>query len=429
MALNRKQFLSQAGVWLFNQVWVRSVFADESKLSTPAVNPLNNLGQPVYSQEPLLVNIFLRGGADGLNIVFPTSGTDRQIYESERPNIKHGSTGKDVALALNDHFALHPSAVGLHDLYETKKLAVFHATGLQFDTRSHFDAQNLTERGTVTDHALDSGWMARLLLAKNYPGRMPSVSMGQLSPTSMLAYTQNSVVDQLNGINWPTPKKFQPDLISAVQTLYTENSSRQLWLSELGTRTLETMQLLNDLANQNKGNDAHATDYPKADIGNRLQALAKLVKENVGIKIATVDMGGWDTHKNQGVSTDGPFSNLITQLSQAVKAFYDDVSSTQPLILTIQTEFGRRLKENSNRGTDHGHGGVMFVVGDRIKGGQMYGKWPGLKTEQLYQRADVAVTTDYRQVFSEILAKHTHAKDLAKIFPQFVMKPSLKFLS
>ena len=380
---------------------------------------------------PILINIFLRGGSDGLSWVFPIKGEDREIYEAERPNLKIGATGKDAALILNENFAFHPSAKGLYDLYQKNKLAVFHATGLVYDTRSHFDAQNLIERGTTsTTHIPDSCWIARYFKNQKttlkIPPKMPSISIGQLSPTSLLGDNHNTEVDQLGVRNWATPKKVQADFFSSIQMMYQSRPESLRWLSELGAQTLETMDILSHVAEQKALADD--LEYPKTEMGNRLQVLANLIKQNLGTQVATIDMGGWDTHKYQGTGAEGTFSNLVLQLSDAVSVFYRDVGTLQPVIITIQTEFGRRLRENANRGTDHGHGGVMMVLGDSIQGGKLYGRWPGLKSENLYQRADLAVTTDYRQIFSEILFKKMQIKDPGKIFPGFKYKPELKFI-
>ena len=222
------------------------------------------------------------------------------------------------------------------------------------------------------------------------------------------------MIDGVGHHRWPVPDPYQDDFTKALRTLYSLDVKIHPWMSEWGNQTLDTLNELNSLADPN-----HANDYPKGELGGKLQTLSRLLIAKPEIEIATVDCGGWDTHRYQGSGTEGTFSNLVTQLSQALGRFYDDVSKSRPVIISVQTEFGRRLKENANRGTDHGHGSVMMILGDSVQGGRVFGRWLGLKNEDLYQHADLAVTTDYRDILSEILTKKMKFSHFQAVFPEF----------
>lgn len=364
----------------------------------------------ISNTKPIWVVVFLRGGMDGLNFVYPTKGRDREIYEAERPTLKMAATG-DQELKLSDSFSFHPSAKELHSLYLKKNLAVVHATGISTDSRSHFDAQNLMEQGAESkSHLLQSGWIARYLQVTQPKSKIAVVSIGQTIPTSIFSYDKSLVLDGIRNHRWPVNPKIEDDFGKALRSLYALQAPVRPWLSEWGLQSLDTLDDLKSIGQQ-KGDSV----YPKNELGGKLQTLSRLLLEKPEIEFATVDMNGWDTHKYQ----DGTFSSLVSQLSQSIGIFYDEISKKRPVIITVQTEFGRRLKENFSRGTDHGHGGVMLVLGSSVKGGEIYGKWPGLETAALYQRADIAVTTDYRTVMSELLVKEMGFKHLEKVFPGF----------
>jgi uncharacterized protein (DUF1501 family) len=227
---------------------------------------------------------------------------------------------------------------------------------------------------------------------------------------------QVAVVNNLNGFNLTGKADVQLEQRSALRSMY-EGSG---WLSHYGMETLEAIDSLEGIRPDGYV-PAHDANYPKNELGNRLRSLAQMIKLGLGIRAATVDMGGWDTHKDQ----NGVFANNVGQLSDALLAFYADMRDRRATIV-VMSEFGRRLKENASRGTDHGHGNVMMVLGERIRGGKIYGNWPGLKTEQLYDRADLAVTTDYRQVLSEVLARGAH---LREVFPGYSHAPALGLVS
>jgi uncharacterized protein (DUF1501 family) len=370
----------------------------------------------------ILVVLFLRGGCDGLSMVPPVGGRDRALYEESRPSLRIPEAGDKAALQLDDRFGLHPAARPLVDLYRDRKLAIIHATGLTSDSRSHFDAQAYMELGTPDRKSTSSGWITRHLQSlpdtSSAASEFLAVSVTPLVPTSLLALPQAAVINGLGGFNLAGNKSVQSEQMRAMREMY----SREGWLQGVGREALNAVAVLQNV----RPNDyvpANGAQYPKADIGNRLKILAQLIKMDLGVHVATVDMGGWDTHKFQGTGSDGYFANLVGQLSQSLVAFYQDLSGaggcSNRLTIVVMSEFGRRVKENANHGTDHGHGNIMMVLGDHVNGGRVYGEWPGLATDRLYDRADLAVTTDYRRVLAEIATRRLRNQRLDLIFPDY----------
>ena len=444
MAMNRKDFLKLSAQSVLGAMalgspgWPRASLFEEASAAEPHPSPSGPrprksqavLADPAGPRD-LLVHVFLRGGADGLNIVLPISGDDRAIYEAARPGLKIPISGEKAALKLDDRFGLHPSGKPFFDLFQSQKLAVIHASGLTSDTRSHFDAQAYMELGTPKNKGTSSGWMTRYLhnvVPTDARDSFTAVTIGNLPPTSLLAFEQAAVINQLNGFNLGGPGKERGDEFKALHRMYAAaGAAPGAWISEYGEEALDAIHRIESQLGGGPGgnpkdqNGPSVTgDYPKNDLGNRLKTLAQLVRMNLGIQVATVDMGGWDTHKYQNNGSDGHLAGQIDQLTQAVSVFYQEMLQiSHPVTIIVQSEFGRRLKENANKGTDHGHGNVMFVLGEHVNGGKVYGQWPGLKTENLYERADLAVTTDYRQVVTEILQRRLGARNPHGIFPGY----------
>ncbi len=386
---------------------------------------LTNLAFGSPDDEPnqeILVNVFLRGGMDGLNLVTPIEGPDRGYYEDARAQIKVPAA--DLATRrLSDLLGLHPGAAPFHELYQAGKLAVIHAAGLTTDTRSHFDAMNFIELGTPGIKATTTGWLTRHLeSADNLPAEilMPAMAANSLAPTSLRGSSEAVAMSSPGSFgiagNW-YHDEFQR---MALRELYTGSS----WLHKYGSLALDAIDII-ESANPGTYTPANGAAYPSGSFGDNLKTVAQMVKLQLGLRVATVDLGGWDTHENQGTGTGGYFAGQIGQLAQGLHAFYTDLDGaggsnyTSRLTVVVQSEFGRRLKENGNRGTDHGHGNVMFVLGGNVNGGKVYGAWPGLHTDQLYDRADLAVTTDYRRVLSEILIRRLGNPKLGTIFPGY----------
>ncbi len=370
--------------------------------------------------QDILVVVFLRGGMDGLNVVPPIGGSDRGHYQEKRPEIQIPTAS---LLGLDERFGLHPAAAALHGLYQDGHLAVVHAAGLTSDTRSHFDAMQYMELGTPDSKSSTSGWLTRhLQTAGNLPPEiiMPAMSAGSLTTTSLAgsreAIGMRSPTDfNLNG-HW----YYGDWQRQAMRKMYTGDS----WLHESGIQTLNALDVI-EWSNPGSYTPANGALYPNSGFGRDLQSVAQMIKMQLGLRIVTVDLGGWDTHEYQGDNGGGYFFDQVEQMSNGLAALYTDLTMhngtdyTKRLTVVVMSEFGRSFNQNASRGTDHGHGNVMFVMGGTVNGGKVYGQWPGLANEQLYDRRDLQITTDYRRVLSEILIRRLGNPNLGTIFPTY----------
>jgi len=366
----------------------------------------------------LLVVIFLRGGMDGLNFVAPVNDPD--YIAARGVNVRLADQGDSAALPLGNapkglDFRIHPSAKALKELYDSRHLAIVHACGLSNGTRSHFEAQDLIERGVVDlkQQNLPTGWLTRHLEIARPAGLLPGIGTSDSLPASLLGFGQGASIPDINSFSF-YGDEFQ---LRALHQLYSGNSPTDA----RGASALETIRIINQhLKRDENGNLApykaeNNIEYPpNNDLSNSLQTVARLAKMEIGLQCAAVDLGGWDTHQAQ----PNVFPTLIEQLSNALASFYNDMSRYQSkLSIVVMSEFGRRLKSNESEGTDHGHGNVMLALGGNVNGGKIYANWPGLATDQLDDRADLAVTTDHRQVLSELLVRRLANPKMGRVFP------------
>jgi uncharacterized protein (DUF1501 family) len=369
----------------------------------------------------LLVVIFLRGGIDGLNLVMPISGADRGYYEAARAELAVPLTGSNAAIPLTAGFGLNPRASAFHDLYQANHLGFVMATGLTQANRSHFDAMEFMERGTPGNKTTSSGWLTRhLQSAENLPAQiiMPSVSVGNLQATSLLGSTDSVNMGNPDAFNINNgPWRWRDAQRLALRNLYTGDGT---WLHEAGIQAMDAMDII-ELNGAGDYTPAPGVTYPGGSFGNHLQVIAQLAKLGLGLRVAAIDLGGWDTHNGQGDEGQGFFGGRVEELSTGVKALLDDLDAAGMLnrsTVVIQSEFGRRLFENADRGTDHGHGNLMVVAGGNAVPG-IHGTWPGLANAQLFDGADLEVTTDFRRVLSEILIRRMGNNRLGIVFPGY----------
>lgn len=380
-----------------------------------------------YGKKKVLVTIFQRGAVDGLNMIVPHG--DSSYYDLRR-TIAIPSPGKtDGAINLDGHFGLHPSMKTLEAFWKSKQLAVIHASGSPDNTRSHFDAQDYMESGTPGYKGTRDGWLNRALqntagkddspfravamtraLPRALYGRAPSVAMTNLADFTVKAgiYTQ--------------------ELKGGFEGVYQQNAKDSL--SETGKETFEAVNFLKS-ANPAQYKPENGAVYPPSQLGRSLMQIAQLIKAGVGLEVAFAEAGGWDTHINQG-GARGQLANLLRDFASSIAAFATDLGKRMDdVLLLTMSEFGRTARENGSRGTDHGHGNAMLVLGGTVKGGKVYGDWKGLRNDQLNEGRDLAVTTDFRDVFAEAASKHLGAKDLNSLFPKYnVNKSNFKgFLS
>ena len=366
-------------------------------------------------RKKILVAIFQRGAADGLNVVAPHG---EKAYYNLRPTIAIPRPGGDAgnsAVDLDGFFGLHPSLAGLKPLFEQQHLAIVDAAGSPDPTRSHFDAQDYMESGTPGLKSTDSGWMNRALpKAEGKVSPVRAVSLGPVLPRAMRGPAAAIAVQNLGAFqvrNAAAAKEFQEMYMSA----------KDPGLQAAGRETFEAVAMLQTVQRQPYVPSAGA-NYPGSPFGNSLKQIAQLIKADVGMEMAFADIGGWDHHVNEvgQRAGDGQLANLLRQYGQAINAFWQDMGDRmQDVVLVTMSEFGRTAHENGDRGTDHGHANCMFVMGGAVKGGKVYGRWPGLEKEQLYEGRDLAMTTDFRDVLGELVARHMGNGSLTGVFPGY----------
>ena len=368
-----------------------------------------------------LVVIFQRGAADGLNIVVPHAEAQ---YYAMRPSI---NIPRKAVLDLDGHFGLHPALSAFQPLWQQRHLAIVHAAGSPDTTRSHFDAQDFMETGTPGVKSTEDGWLNRSLrdlppAPQNSPFR--AIALGPSLPRILsgneAAVAMNNINDFTVGGRGPKPSP----AASAFEAMYDHSSDTVL--HGTGEETFDAVKMLK-AADPGKYSPAPNANYPKGRFGDSLRQLAQLIKANVGVQVAFADIGGWDHHVNEG-AVEGQLANVLGDFSQSLAAFWNDLGDLgEDTVVVTMSEFGRTARENGNRGTDHGHANVMFVLGGPVRGGHVYGRWPGVDQSQLYEGRDLALTTDFRQVIGEAVERHMGNKNLAEVFPGYDNQPG-KFL-
>jgi uncharacterized protein (DUF1501 family) len=367
-----------------------------------------------------LVVIFQRGAADGLNIVVPFR---ERNYYSMRPSI---AIPQNQVLDLDGSFGLHPSLAAFKPLYDQGHLAIVHAVGSPDMSRSHFDAQDFMESGTPGNKSTRDGWLNRALQAEDLrrPAQHTAFRAVALSADVPLTLAGQIPAIALNNVNnfavggrGPAPSP----AASAFAAMYGSSGDRIFHTA--GEETFDAVQMLR-AANPEQYAPANGADYPKSEFGNSMRQIAQLLKADLGVEAAFADVTGWDTHQNQG-SVNGQLANRLLDFSASIAAFWRDMGDDAGNItLVTMSEFGRTARENGTGGTDHGHANVMFVLGGHIRGGKVYGQWPGLDNDQLNQGRDLALTTDYRQVLGELVSTTLNASDLGLVFPGAQIAPS-----
>jgi uncharacterized protein (DUF1501 family) len=366
-----------------------------------------------------LIVILLRGAVDGLNVVIPFA---EEAYYEERRSIAIAPPGKpDGALALDQHFGLHPVLASLMPLWSDRGLAFIHAAGSPDPTRSHFDAQLYLENGTPGQSATRDGWMNRLLLALPGPrGATDAISIGSALPRILAG--KAAVATLPLGPNGARPLSIdQPDVGNAFDRLYSGND-------ELGKSYREgraaRAQLVAALAAERQIADNGAP--PPTGFPGQATRLAQLIRHHPAVRLAAIGLGGWDTHVNQG-DQKGQLAERLRPLGEGLAILAKGSGeSWRNTVVVVLSEFGRTVRENGNAGTDHGHGNVIWVLGGAVNGGRVYGDWPGLSPHQLYQRRDLAVTTDFRSVLNTIFERHMRLGDrqLEMVLPDAPLTPS-----
>jgi Uncharacterized protein conserved in bacteria len=371
----------------------------------------------------VLICLFQRGAADALNIVVPHG---ERAYYAMRPSIAIPQPARGAAggaIDLDGFFGLHPSLAPLKPLYDRKLLAPIHAVGSPSTTRSHFDAQDYMETGTPDNKGTADGWLNRYLAVKGTCdecnlGKTPfrAVAMTPQTPRILEGPSATVAMNSLDEFS----VRATGSSAERLEALYRTGSADLV--HGTGTEMFDAVKMLRS-ANPQKYLPQNSAEYPRSQFGQRLLQIAQLIKANVGLEIAFADVGGWDTHVNQGGST-GQLALRLDDFSRSIAALVTDLGDRMDdVVILTMSEFGRMARENGNRGTDHGHAGALFVIGGHVKGGKVHGKWPGLEQEQLYEGRDLALTTDFRSVFAEVVQHHLGASALDRIFPGFAASP------
>jgi len=403
-ALSRRRFLSGLG------------------LAAGAMALPGNVGMAFgqTSNTNILVVLYQRGGCDGLSLVAPVNDAD---YIAARPTLKVESSGSNAGLALGRSFGttemrLHPAATGLFELWQTGALAIVHATGLLSSNRSHFKSIDMLERAVAdSENSQSTGWLTRTMTAIG-----ATQTFGTLAGTSALPHSFAGASSPLAVKDYSTfALRNETANRTVLQTIFGTDTPYGV----VGTGLLGALQTVNTLypvgsnGQRTAYTPAAGVDYGTSDVGLGLKTIAQTIKMNVGLKLATVEQQGWDTHDSQPTR----FQTLASNLGQALKAFWQDLGADQARVsVVVLTEFGRRVKENQNSGTDHGHGAVAMALGAGVKGG-LYGTWPGLNSRNLDQGLDLMITTDYRQILWEVVNRRLGVSTPASIFPTLTAAP------
>jgi len=381
------------------------------------------------------VLVFLRGGMDGLNLVVPVAGNDRAYYEAARPDLMIPATGSNAALPLTlasgagTGFGLHPAAAGLGAIWNLGDLAIVQACGMPtLATRSHFDAQLFLDLGTPGLHGTSTGWMTRAWNtdpANSASVAMPALAVNSGQPTNLLGSVDALAMQDPNDFKlnagawaWQQYRNGMP-----AGTRGVNETLASLWAGRTGLEShgRGADASLRFIAQQPYGDPP--AGWPTSSFARQLWTVAQSIRFNLGLRFATVDLGGWDTHENQGTVGGGQHPNMLAQLSEGLSAFYTELAAggeISRVTVAVQSEFGRRVQQNASRGTDHGYGNPMLLLGGAVNGRRLYGNWPGLHPDTLSSYfGDLPTTTDFRRVFSEILIRRMGNNRLGEVFPGY----------
>jgi len=373
----------------------------------------------------VLITIFQRGAVDGLNMIVPFGERD---YYAARPSLAIGRPGAapDSAIDLDGFFGLHPRLAPLKPFYDARQLAIVHACGSTDGTRSHFDAQDYMETATPGVKSTQDGWLNRYLHAREHQAATPfrAVALAQQLPRALQGTAPALAIGQISqfGIRAGqgsdmVQSSFESEYAAAAESV----------LHSTGREAFDAVKMLKT-ANPQQYATANGAEYPRSAFGEALRQIAQLVKADVGLEVAFAESGNWDHHANEGSAT-GLLATRLDDLARGIAALARDLGDRmQDVVVLTMSEFGRAVVENGSRGTDHGHGNAMMILGGGVRGGKVYGRWPGLAPEQRYEGRDLAVTTDFRSVFAEVVRGHLGLTDASAVFPGFRNQATLGFL-
>ncbi len=400
---DRRMVLKSGGLALVAGGFLPHVFVRMAGAATPA-------------SRRVLVAVFQRGAVDGLNVVVPHG---EKIYYDARPSIAvpRPGAGDGAALDLDGFFGLHPSLAPVLPYFRDGSAAFVHAAGSPDATRSHFDAQDFMESGTPGVKSTADGFLARAVTSRKGQKASPlrAVAIAPALPR-ILAGSAGAISMSSVGAFGIRAGAASGQAFASFESMYGDAVAGTL--AGTARESFEAVRILQSAAPSKRAAE-NGAEYPKSPFGASLQQIAQLIKSDVGLEVAFTDVGGWDTHAGEG-GAQGQLGNRLRAYGHAIAAFVRDLGSRMAdVTLVTMSEFGRTVRENGNRGTDHGHANVMLLLGGGVKGGKVYGKWPGLDASHLYENRDLAVTTDFRDVFAEVLARRLSVGNLKSVFPGY----------
>jgi uncharacterized protein (DUF1501 family) len=372
------------------------------------------------ARRKVLVTIFQRGAVDGLNMIVPFG---EGAYYSARPSIAiaRPGTSPGAAVDLDGFFGLHPRLAPLKPLYDAHQLAIVHACGSPDGTRSHFDAQDYMETATPGVKSTQDGWLNRYLHAREHEASTPfrAVALASQLPRSLQGIEPALAIGQIGQFGIRGGQA--PDMQASFESEYAaaaEGVLQQGGVHQTGREAFDAVKMLKT-ADPGRYAPENGADYPRSGYGDALRQIAQLIKADVGLEVAFAESGNWDHHVNEGAA-DGLIATRLDDFARGIAALVRDLGDRMnDVVVLTMSEFGRAVAENGNRGTDHGHGNAMMVIGGPVRGGKVYGRWPGLAPEQRYEGRDLSVTTDFRTVFAEVVHGHLGLSDIKHVFPGF----------
>lgn len=366
-----------------------------------------------------LVVIFLRGAHDGLNIVVPHAAPGADQYYAKRPRIaiaQPNASDPNSAIDLDGQFGLNPVLRPLKEIWDEGQLGVVHAVGSPDPTHSHFDAMDYMERGTPGEKSIPTGWIGRHLQTAPWQNESPfrAIGMGGVMQAALRGPIPVTTLKSISDFHLQGDVSQLTEIRARLESLYNLGSS-------LDGDAVETFNAVNilDKIDVNNYTPSGGAAYPETEFGMAMKQVAQIAKAEIGLEVACVDIGGWDTHNQQG-QLEGELPTLLNEFSSGLASLYHDLGDrAKNVTIVTMSEFGRRVKENASDGTDHGHGNCMFVLGGGVNGGKVYGQWPGLAPENLYEGIDLNITTDYRDVLGEVVEKRLKNPALVDVFPMY----------
>jgi uncharacterized protein (DUF1501 family) len=415
--MDRRYFLKSSGIALASLGLMGAAPKFLHQFANAAVLPGAN------GRKKILITIFQRGAVDGLNVVVPYGDSEYYNLRSSIAVPKPGAT--DGAVDLDGHFGLHPSLKPFEAFWKSGQLAVMHSVGSPDNTRSHFDAQDYMESGTPGNKGTRDGWLNRVLQTEDEKDASPfrAVSMTTQIPRSLIGRAPTVAVTNLADFSIQAGA-YSKSVQGGFEDIWQQNAKDNL--GQTGKETFEAVNFLKQ-ANPSQFKPENGAVYPNTTFGRSLHQIAQLIKANVGLEIAFTDTGNdlkWDTHANEG-GARGQLANYLRDFGASIAALAMDLGQKMDdVVILTMSEFGRTARQNGTGGTDHGHGNAMFLIGNSVKGGKVYGDFKGLKSDQLYEGRDLDVTTDFRDVFAEISTRHLGNRNVDKIFPGYSVSPS-----